>query len=63
MSKKVKCESLVKKPAAKQAQISPGASGSKTPGTRLGVLIDWRGVTATSGGVSGRYGRSLRDGQ
>jgi hypothetical protein len=58
----MKDESMVKNPTAKQAESSVGTSGRKAPGTRYGILIDWRGGTTTSGRRSDRYGRSLRDG-
>ncbi|HZI48335.1 MAG TPA: hypothetical protein VFD75_11110 [Pyrinomonadaceae bacterium] len=38
-------------------------SGRKAPGTRVGVLFDWRSGSATSGRPAGRYGRALRDGK
>jgi len=47
----------------KQAQSAFQQSGGKAPGTRIGVLIDWRDSSANSGKQSGRYGRSLRDGK
>lgn len=40
-----------------------GKSGRKAPGTRLGLLIDWREGSAKGGRQSGCYGRSLRDGK
>ena len=59
----MKHESMVKNPTAKQAQSSVGISGRKAPGTRYGILIDWRGGATRSGKLSDRYGRSLRDGK
>ena len=47
----------------KQAQSAFHQSGGKAPGTRVGVLIDWRISSANSERQSGRYGRSLRDGK
>ena len=47
----------------KQAQSAFPQSGAKAPGTRVGVLIDWRDSSANSGRQAGRYGRSLRDGK
>jgi hypothetical protein len=62
MPSNMKHESTVKSPTAKQAQRSVPTSGRKAPGTRIGLYIDWRG-SATSGRLSDRYGRSLRDGR
>ena len=63
MSKKVNHASMVKNATVKQAQSSLRTSGRKAPGTRIGVVFDWREGSATSGRLSGRYGRSLRDGR
>ena len=38
-------------------------SGRKAPGTRYGVLIDWREGSTKPGKTSGRHGHALRDGQ
>ena len=57
-----KHESMVKNRTAKQAQSSVRPSNRKPAGTRIGLFIDWRG-SATSENLSGRYGRSLRDGR
>jgi hypothetical protein len=38
-------------------------SGRKAPGTRLGILEDWRGDSNKSGKTSGRIGKSVRDGR
>jgi hypothetical protein len=54
-----KHEATVKNLTTKQARTT----GQKAPGTRLGVLIDWRLASANSGKLSDRYGRSLRDGE
>jgi len=59
----MKHESMVKKPTAKQAESSLRPSGRKAPGTRIGLFIDWREGSATSGRLSDRYGRSMRDGR
>ena len=59
----MKHESMVKNPTAKQAQSSVRPSGRKAPGTRYGILIDWRCGSTTSGRFSDRYGRSVRDGK
>jgi hypothetical protein len=56
----VKHEATVKNLTRRQAQST---SGRKAPGTRIGLYIDWREGSATSGRLSRRYGRSLRDGQ
>ena len=56
-----KNKAMVKNRRAKQVQSSLGASGRKAPGTRIGLLFDWRG--GSSGTGSDRYGRSLRDGR
>lgn len=63
MPKSVKHASMVKNPKAKQEQSSLRPAGRKAPGTRLGLFIDWRVGSATSGRSSGRYGRSVRDGR
>jgi hypothetical protein len=46
----------------KKEQRSLG-TGRKAPGTRIGLLMDWREGSTKSGRLSGRYGRSLRDGK
>jgi hypothetical protein len=38
-------------------------SGRKAPGTRLGMLNDWREGSTESGKVSSRYGHAIRDGR
>lgn len=63
MPKSIKHESMVKNHAAKQAQSSLRPSSRKSPGTRIGLYIDWREGAATSGTLSDRYGRSVPDGQ
>jgi hypothetical protein len=63
MPKNVKHKSMVKNQTAKQAQNSLRTSGRKAPGTRYGLLIDWRSGSTTSGRSSDRYGRSVRDGK
>lgn len=47
----------------KQAARCFGKSARKAPGTRIGILNDWREGSAKSGKLSGRYGRALRDGR
>lgn len=63
MPSNVKHESKVKQPTSTQAQHSLRTSGRKAPGTRIGVYIDWREGSDTSGRLSGSFGRSLRDGR
>jgi hypothetical protein len=48
---------------AKKVRRSMGTTGRKAPGTRIGLLMDWREGATKSGTLSGRYGRSLRDGK
>jgi hypothetical protein len=38
-------------------------SRRKAPGTRLGMLNDWREGSTQSGIVSSRYGQAIRDGR
>lgn len=38
-------------------------SRSKAPGTRLGILLDWREGSTKSGKTSGRCGSAVRDGR
>ena len=59
----VKHNAMVKKVTGKQTQGSLGTSGRKTPGTRYGLIFDWRVGSNTSGRLSDRYGCSLRDGK
>jgi hypothetical protein len=59
----VQHEARVKKVTEKQAQGPMRTSGRKAPGTRIGLMTDWREGSAKSGKLSGRYGRSLRDGK
>lgn len=54
---------LQHKAKAKKVQSSLGTTGRKAPGTRIGLLMDWREGSTKSGRLSGRYGRSLRDGK
>ena len=35
----------------------------KAPGTRVGTMLDWRGVSNGSGKISGRHGHTIRDGR
>jgi len=60
---KVKKQARGKSLTRKQAQSAFHQFDGKAPGTRVGVLIDWRDSSANSGRQSGRYGRSLRDGK
>lgn len=48
---------------AKKVRRSLRTTGRKAPGTRIGLLMDWREGSTKSGRISGRYGRSLRDGK
>jgi hypothetical protein len=59
----VQREGTVKNLAGIEAQRSVRRYSRKAPGTRYGVLIDWRGGSITSGKLPGRYGRSIRDGK
>ena len=43
--------------------VSSGKSGRKAPGTRLGMLDDWREGSTKSGKLTVRYGHTLRDGR
>lgn len=43
--------------------VPSGKSGRKAPGTRLGMLDDWREGSAKSGKLSGRHGHTIRDGR
>lgn len=63
MPKNMKHESMAKDLTARQTQSSLRPSGRKGPGTRIGLFIDWREGSATSGRLSDRYGRSVRDGR
>jgi len=54
---------VIGSPTGNQEQGPFCKSGRKAPGTRLGLMIDWREGSAKSGRQSGRYGRSLRDGK
>lgn len=56
-------EATMKKVTRKHTQSSLRTSGRKAPGTRVGVLFDWREGSNTSGRLADRYGRSLRDGR
>ena len=46
-----------------QDQSSFRKSVRKAPGTRIGIMTDWREGSAKSGKLSDRYGRSFRDGR
>jgi hypothetical protein len=56
-------EATVKNVTGKQTQGFLRASCRKAPGTRIGLMTDWREGSTKSGKLSGRYGRSLRDGK
>jgi hypothetical protein len=43
-----------------KAQSSLGKSGRKAPGTRVGLLFDWR---QSSKKMPSRHGRAFRDGR
>jgi hypothetical protein len=60
---RVQHKAMVKNLTGKQGQSSLRTSGQKAPGTRYGILIDWRCGSTKSGRFSDRYGRSLRDGK
>jgi hypothetical protein len=47
----------------KQTQSSFRRSGRKAPGTRIGLLIDWREGSTKSGKILARHGRAFRDGR
>ena len=47
----------------KVTAVSFGKSGRKAPGTRLGMLDDWREGSTKSGKLSGRHGHTIRDGR
>lgn len=49
--------------ATKQTPNSFRKPHRKAPGTRIGILMDWREGSNRSGKMSGRYGRALRDGR
>jgi hypothetical protein len=38
-------------------------SGCKASGTRLGIMLDWRGAATKCGKTSGRHGHRIRDGR
>jgi hypothetical protein len=59
MRSTVQHEAKAKNLTVKQARTS----GRKAPGTRIGLMMDWREGSTQSGRLSGRYGRSLRDGK
>lgn len=48
---------------SKQSESSLRTSGRKSPGTRIGIMTDWRAGSSTSGKLLDRPGRSLRDGR
>lgn len=52
-----------KNTTGKQMRESLRTLGGKAPGTRVGILIDWRGESARGGKLLDRYGRSFRDGK
>lgn len=62
MPSNVQHDAMVNNLTKKQAPSSLRTSGRKAPGTRYGILIDWR-CGSTKSGFSDRYGRSLRDGK
>lgn len=47
----------------KQTQSSFRRSVRKAPGTRIGIMTDWREGSTKSGKFSGSYGRAVRDGR
>ena len=58
MPSNVKQETSVKNLTEKHTRTS----GRKAPGTRIGVIFDWRVASTKPGRLADRYGRSLRDG-
>jgi hypothetical protein len=56
---------MQKDSAAAQPQPSAELTKSprKAPGTRLGMLQDWRGASNKSGKISAGIGKTLRDGR
>jgi hypothetical protein len=63
MPNKVQQEAMEKQVTGKQARSSSRTSGRKAPGTRIGLLFDWRGESTNSGKLSDRYGHAVRDGK
>lgn len=63
VNKNVPQQETEKNLTGKQTQSSFRESGRKAPGTRIGVLMDWRGGSANFAKISGRYGRAVRDGR
>jgi hypothetical protein len=62
MPSNAKHETTEKNMTVKQAQALLPKSCRKVPGTRVGLFIDWRGLSKTAV-LSDRYGRSIRDGR
>lgn len=60
MPLKMQNEAMVKNVIRKEARST---SGPKAPGTRIGLLFDWRGESTGSAKLADRYGRALRDGK
>ena len=54
---------VIGNPTGKQQQSPFRKPDRKAPGTRLGLLIDWRDGSTQARRQSDRYGRSLRDGK
>jgi hypothetical protein len=61
--KNVQQQEMGKNLTGKQTQSSFRKSVRKAPGTRIGVLMDWREGSAKSGKLSGSYGHAVRDGR
>lgn len=49
--------------ATTKRETSTSQSGRKVPGTRLGVMLDWRVGASKAGKISGRHGHAIRDGR
>jgi len=51
-------------PTAKaQSTTSSSRTGRKAPGTRYGVLLDWRAASNGAENSSSRHGQAIRDGR
>jgi hypothetical protein len=59
MSVKVQQQAM-RNNSTEMAQSSLGKSGRKAPGTRVGLLFDWRGDSKK---IPSRHGRAFRDGR
>jgi hypothetical protein len=59
----VQHDAMVKNVTEKQPRSSSRTPSRKAPGTRVGLLFDWRGESTNSAKLVDRYGRSVRDGK